>query len=142
MDYLKNTINKVAIDTNILVYAITNEDENKQKIAENILSQKPFVSNYVLFELAGVLRRKNKNKYDNVTISNILVDVIKVSNFIEGNSDVFYKSKYLVEKHKFQLKDALVVATYLLSGCSILYSEDGQHNRLIDKKMRTINPFI
>ncbi len=142
MNYLKNTNNKIAIDTNILVYALTNEDKNKQKVVENILYRKPFISNYVLFELAGVLRRKNKNKYDKVTISKILTDIIKVSNFFEGSSDVFYKSKDLVERHNFQLKDAIIIAVSLLNGCNIFYSEDGQHNRLIDNKMRILNPFV
>ena len=38
--------------------------------------------------------------------------------------------------------DSLIVATALSSECSILYSEDMQHNQLIENKLRIINPFI
>jgi predicted nucleic acid-binding protein len=37
--------------------------------------------------------------------------------------------------------DLLIVATAIESGCSILYSEDMQHNQNIENKLVIINPF-
>lgn len=38
--------------------------------------------------------------------------------------------------------DSLIIATAIQSDCSILYSEDMQHDQVIEDKLRIINPFI
>ena len=37
--------------------------------------------------------------------------------------------------------DSLIVATALENGCTILYSEDMQHEQIIEKQIKIINPF-
>jgi predicted nucleic acid-binding protein len=39
------------------------------------------------------------------------------------------------------LWDSLIIATSLQRNCSILYSEDMQHNQVIEDKLRIVNPF-
>jgi predicted nucleic acid-binding protein len=56
-----------------------------------------------------------------------------------------YVVKYandLMLRYDFQLFDSIVVASALEAGCEILYSEDFQHNQLIENRLRIINPFI
>lgn len=133
--------NIIAIDTNILVYAILSQDEVKKEIALEILTKKPMVCDIVLFELIGVLRKKDRHKYNKSVSMDILNNILKITNYAINNEDVYYKAKDLINKHNFQLKDSLIISSFLLSGCEIIYSEDGHHNLLIDKKMRIINPF-
>jgi predicted nucleic acid-binding protein len=38
--------------------------------------------------------------------------------------------------------DGIVIAAALTAGCSTLYSEDMQHNLLIEERLRIINPFL
>ncbi len=45
-------------------------------------------------------------------------------------------------KYKLSHWDSLVIASGLEAGCTILYSEDMQHNQLIDGKLKIINPFL
>ncbi len=44
--------------------------------------------------------------------------------------------------YKYQFYDCLIIATALENHCTILYSEDMQHNQLIEDQLRIINPFI
>lgn len=45
-------------------------------------------------------------------------------------------------KYNYSYWDSLIIATALLSKYSIIYSEDMQHNQLIENKVRIINPFV
>jgi predicted nucleic acid-binding protein len=43
--------------------------------------------------------------------------------------------------YRFSLYDSILVATALISGAKILYSEDLQHGQIIDNQLRVTNPF-
>jgi predicted nucleic acid-binding protein len=45
-------------------------------------------------------------------------------------------------KYNYSYWDSLIIATALLSDCSIIYSEDMQHNQLVENKVRILNPFL
>ena len=45
-------------------------------------------------------------------------------------------------KDKFQLFDAVIVASAIEGHCDILYSEDMHHSLVVDKSLTIINPFI
>jgi predicted nucleic acid-binding protein len=45
-------------------------------------------------------------------------------------------------RYGYSYWDSLIIATALQNDCSILYSEDMQHNQLIEGKLRIINPLI
>jgi predicted nucleic acid-binding protein len=45
------------------------------------------------------------------------------------------------ESYRFSLYDSMLVAAELISGASILYSEDLQHGQVIDNQLRVTNPF-
>ena len=44
-------------------------------------------------------------------------------------------------KYKFSYWDCLITASALENQCAILYSEDMQHQQLIEQSLRIINPF-
>ncbi len=41
----------------------------------------------------------------------------------------------LVNKYNFQLFDSIVAAAALQANCSVLYTEDAQHNQLIENRL-------
>jgi predicted nucleic acid-binding protein len=45
------------------------------------------------------------------------------------------------ERYRFPLYDSILVATALISGAKILYSEDLQHGQVIANQLRATNPF-
>ncbi|MBN8563495.1 MAG: PIN domain-containing protein [Leptolyngbya sp. UWPOB_LEPTO1] len=45
------------------------------------------------------------------------------------------------DRYNYAYWDSLILATALLNDCSIVYSEDMQHNQFINQAVRIINPF-
>jgi len=48
----------------------------------------------------------------------------------------------LIKKYKFQLFDAIIVASAIENHCKILYSEDMHDGLVVDKSLTILNPFI
>ncbi|NJP12010.1 MAG: PIN domain-containing protein [Leptolyngbyaceae cyanobacterium RU_5_1] len=64
------------------------------------------------------------------TFSVTEIDVLKVIQALEVNL-----------KYGYSYWDSLIIATALLNDCSVFYSEDMQHNQLIENKTRIVNPY-
>jgi predicted nucleic acid-binding protein len=41
----------------------------------------------------------------------------------------------------FSIYDSLIISTALQNQCTILYTEDLQHNQIVDGKLKIVNPF-
>ncbi|NLO70351.1 MAG: PIN domain-containing protein [Porphyromonadaceae bacterium] len=139
MKNLTITNDKIAIDTNILIYAIGNQDIAKSEISMKILEQKPYVSNQVITETINVLMNNkfNKNKFECFSIA---LDILEFCPLIHNTKDTYYSSQYLLKKYKLGPYDAIIIANALLEGCKLLYSED-IHKYFIEKRLKIINPF-
>ena len=48
----------------------------------------------------------------------------------------------LVQQLKYSYWDSLIIASALIHDCSSLYTEDMQHDQIIENKLRIFNPFI
>ena len=51
-------------------------------------------------------------------------------------------AEYLIRKYDFQIFDSIIVASALHAGCDVLFSEDMQHEQLIEGQMKIVNPFL
>lgn len=133
---------KIFIDTNIWVYAKFRFQETlKHSIARDFLkgtTDQIVLSTQVINEFYSVMM---KNKVADVlvqqTINQLLPEVelqLITLNTIKNAWDV--KLRY-----HYSIYDSLIIASALEAGCNILYSEDLQHNQLIEGKLRIINPF-
>ena len=47
----------------------------------------------------------------------------------------------LKQRYNLQYFDSLIISTALENKCNILYSEDMQHELIIDNRLKIINPF-
>jgi predicted nucleic acid-binding protein len=47
----------------------------------------------------------------------------------------------LIERYGYSYWDSLLLATAVENHCEILYSEDMQHNQLVEGKLKILNPF-
>jgi len=52
------------------------------------------------------------------------------------------KSADIAIRYQLSNWDALIIASSILSGCEILYSEDMQHQMIVDNSLEIINPFL
>jgi len=138
----KHMPDKVFLDTNILIYSYSEDEIKKQTIANNILEdhfENIVISKQVINELINVLFKKFKLSSND--IENVILELDTFIPIVDFDITTQIKALRLKEKYKFQYYDALIVATALESGCTILLSEDMQHHQVIDNVLTIVNPF-
>lgn len=133
---------KVFVDTNIWVYLYYIEDISKNGIADKLITdnfENIVISTQILNELYSVLSKKAVNAKGR--INDVIFETIANFNVADISAFDVIKAMEIKDKYGFSYWDSLVIASALESGCSILYSEDMQHNQLIEKSLKIINPF-
>ncbi len=140
MKPITTTMNKIAVDTNILIYLHETSDSIKRDKSFEIMKSFPVIPAQVISEYLNVLKRILKvPKIRLIEHCIIATDECEIA---PVNKRVLQKASFLISRYDFQLFDAIIVASALESNCGILYSEDLQHNQLIENRLRVINPFL
>lgn len=134
------TSEKCAVDTNILIYLHDDNEIHKKQVAIDILRKKPVMPSQVISEYLNVLKRLTKEPKLRL-IEHCLI-TMEDCQIVSTNIELVKKAKDLIIRYDFQLYDSLIVAAALISGCNCLYSEDLQHNFLVENRLRIINPFL
>lgn len=57
------------------------------------------------------------------------------------DKDIIFKSFKIMNKYQYNYWDCLIISAALKCDATILYSEDMQHNQVIDGKLKIVNPF-
>ena len=129
---------RVFIDTNVLIYAFT--DDPRCGIAETLLAQGFDISVQVLNEFANVARRKLS--FDWSQVEEALAAIGTLARTIHPVDLITHKNAMaLAPRYRFAIYDALIVSAALKARCEILYSEDMQHDLLVEGQLRIVNPF-
>jgi predicted nucleic acid-binding protein len=132
---------RVFIDTNVLVYAYSNDDLSKKaQAAAALQTPDAWLSTQVLTEFGNVYSRKLKVGWLQVEAA-----IQQLSNdfsvHLNAVSTISHATR-LAHRYGFSWFDSLIVAAALESGCETLYSEDLQHGQLIEQSLRVVNPFL
>jgi predicted nucleic acid-binding protein len=133
----------ILIDTNIWVYLYAKSPQEKylkvQEIIENNFDSL-IISTQVVGELFNVLIKKKLVEPDSAR------DIIRnmVDDFFvhEIDTDKVLQALEINSQYRYSYWDSLIIATGLLTECEIIYSEDMQHNQVIQNQIRIINPFL
>lgn len=133
---------KVFIDTNVMLYAYSDTEEHKRQVArELIVVNYTVVSTQVLQEFANILNRKFNIKYP--IIRKAVEESIQNNNIVHTNKkSTIFKAFDIAARYGFSFYDSLIIASAIESNCSILFTEDLQHNQNIDNVLTIINPFL
>lgn len=83
-----------------------------------------------------------KIKLDHSIIKNILMETITNFEVKEIGVSSILLALDIRERYLYSYWDSLVIASCIENGCSILFSEDLQHNMVIEDKLRIINPYF
>ena len=129
------------IDTNILIYAFTEDEPKKREMALSHLDNCfPFVSTQVIKEFVNVLLKKTS--LDISIIKTVIDDICDTTKVI--NEEVGFVSNALDIKSRYNYRfyDSLIISAALNSKCSILLSEDLQDGQIIDGTLKIVNPFM
>lgn len=129
------------IDTNVLIYCYSETEPVKKFKAFEISNlADATISTQVLNELANVLSKKFKLTWDE--IENALEEVSGNYKILINHPESIKSACSIASKYRFSFYDSLIIASAIEAGCNILYSEDMQHNQLIETNLRIINPFL
>ncbi len=129
---------KVFLDTNIVLYAFT--DDPRSVVAEALLTRGADLSVQVLNEFTNVARRKLGLDWDQVEQAlqaiRILARVIHPVDL-----ETHERALALAPRYKLSFYDALILSSALKARCDVLHSEDMQDGLLIEGRLRIENPF-
>jgi len=126
------------LDSNVLIYAFTGD--SRAAVAQELLGRGCVLSVQGLNEFTNVARRKLGLTWKEVrealaAIRTLCRTILPVD--VETHADALR----IAERHGYAIFDALIVASALRAGCTVLWSEDMQDGAIIDRRLRIANPF-
>lgn len=128
----------VFFDTNVLLYFASAEPVKAARSAA-LLRQGGIVSAQVLNEFASVsLGKKRRLSFTEVRIT--LNAVLACCLVVPLTIDTHLTGLRYAEANKLPVYDAMILAAAVLSGCSVLYTED-MHNGLVIDGVTIRNPY-
>lgn len=130
---------RLFFDANVLLY-LASGDEQKAKIAEELLLGGGTISVQVLNEIANVSRRKMRRSW--LQTHDFLRPIRSLLKVVPVTIAVHESGLSLAERYNFSVYDAMIVAAALDSNCDFLLSEDMQHGMRVDDRLRIENPFL
>jgi len=138
------SVDKIFVDTNILVYGHDKDAGQKNHIAQNLLtelwnSRRGVLSIQVLQEFYVTLTRKVSHPLSPSAVRNLIRDYISWQ--VEVNdTDSVLKASRIEENYRISFWDALIVTAAMKAKVSKILSEDFQSGQMIEG-MLLENPF-
>jgi len=133
------------LDTNVLVYTFDKSAPDKQAKANTLLEQallgEGCISFQVIQEFLNLALRKFDPPMTEAQAKRYLQTTLEPLCLIYADSELYRKALDMRERWRFSFYDSVIVAAAVEAGCSILYSEDLQHNQKIGI-LTIINPFL
>ena len=130
------------LDTNIIIYAYSNDEPKKQEIANTILEEygsQILISTQVINELSNTFFRKFKLKAQ--AVEDVVLELNSNFSIVNFNLQTQLKAIKIKEIYQLQFYDSMILATALENGCNIIYSEDMQNGQIIENQLTILNPF-
>ena len=142
MTETNSTPGKAFLDTNILIYMYSNDEPEKQAAASELVSDEDseyVISTQVIGEFINILSRKLG--YDIPVIKVAIDDFRDNFDVVLIGADCIDNALSIMGKYGFSYWNSMIISSALKAECSVLYSEDLQHNQLIEENLRIVNPF-
>jgi predicted nucleic acid-binding protein len=136
----------VFLDSNLWIYLFLNSENEQDKLKQikvkQLLLDYPLVvcSAQVLNEVSNTLFRKYHLEVE--IIESYIQSILDLVFMQALNEAITLKALSLLKKYHFSFYDALIVAAALQTKCDILFSEDMQHNLLVNDSLIIVNPFL
>ena len=132
---------KTFADTNILVYAFSHSETDKQKKALALLDDCHLViSAQVIREFISVAMNKYGQPLEKIITH--VNNISDVADIVNEDLELINKAVEIHQRYKFRFYDCLIIAAALKADCKILLSEDMQSGQVIDEVLAVVNPFL
>src|SRR6185312_1419209 len=131
----------IFFDTNVILYSYSIVNDQKNLISKNLIrSTQSIISTQVLQEMCNVLIKKFN--LDMTSISNALSEMELNFDVRINTTETIRNALKIHFKYLYSYYDSLIISSALENKCSVLYSEDLQHNQKIENTLTILNPFI
>ena len=135
------------IDTNIFVYALLASEPLKKQRVVQLLEQalgthSGCISYQVIQEFANVATRKFTKRFTADECQQFIDAAMQPLNRVSSSTELIHAALALQTSTSYSFYDSLILASALQSGATVLFSEDLQHNQLINGTLRIVNPFL
>jgi predicted nucleic acid-binding protein len=128
------------LDTNILVYAYSDDDPQKREVARSLISSDHvMISTQVLQEFANIAHKKLKVNWEEIqaTVEEL---TSKIPIWINSDETV-KKACQIAAKYGYSFYDSLIMSAALESQSVFLFSEDMHGGQMIENQLEIVNPF-
>ena len=140
---MKSIVDRAFLDTNVLIYLYSVDEPEKREAARELVAKEGVdfvVSTQVLGEFSNVLIRKFGHTPSNVELC--LKDFADSFEIYSVQIKTIYQALSIRGCERFSFWDSMILSAALESGCSLLFSEDLQHNQQIRGSLTIVNPFV
>ncbi len=135
---MNGSVEPATLDTNIAIYALSTDQRTDR--ASAVLRDSAFLSVQVLNEYANVALRKRGDPWNLVAVHlSALRDA--VPRILPIDDDANRAALMIGERYRLSFYDSLMLAVALTGGARTFYTEDMQHDLLIDGTLRIVDPF-
>jgi predicted nucleic acid-binding protein len=125
-------------DTNVLLY-IASADPVKADRAEQLVGKGGTISVQVLNEIANVARRKMGLSWAEMhALLSMIRGLLPVHPITIETHET---GLALAERHNLSTYDAMIAASAQHADCDTLWSEDMQHDMVLEGRLRIADPF-
>jgi predicted nucleic acid-binding protein len=132
------------VDTNVLIYAVDEEEPRKLAVAEQLVEEhlvqgEGMISVQVLREFYNASRRLKSAVSDERAME--MVTYFSTFNTLSEDFVMVLQAIRLSQEYMLSFWDALIVESALKGGADRLFTEDLQHGQVIEG-LRIENPFL
>ena len=130
------------IDTNVWVYALTEQDHAKKKIAAELISKTYLedticVNAQVLKEFANFAFKRTKKSADEI---NAMLKKMSSYSFVPDTKELVMQAVVLKERYDVGFYDSLMLSAANKAKCDVIYTEDLNSGQKYGA-VTAINPF-
>ena len=129
------------IDSNCWLYLYLPDQDppKRERLLRRLAScQRPTVSTQVLAEIGANLCKKVKATEDQQRA--VLDELTSQTTIVPVLAATMYRASHLRASGTWSYWDSLIVAAALESNCSELWSEDLEDDRVVEGRLRIVNP--
>lgn len=137
---------KYFIDTNIIIYSFDQTQKRKKKISQKLIGDAlenatGIISYQVIQEFLNVATGKFKAPLSYQDCQKYLNIVLEPLCEVFSSLELYHQTIDIMERWQYSFYDSLIIAAALKGNCSIIYSEDLQHEQKI-MDVTIMNPFV
>ena len=131
---------KAFLDTNVLLYAYSVDDEEKRGIGMQLLQAgESATSVQTLNEFCNVCLKKLKLNREIILRS--IKTILSICEIYSVTAATIQLALLLQERYHYAYYDCIMLASALENGCTKIYTEDMSSGQMIEDQLLIINPF-